>query len=356
MGKLNPLTHELRKLGLMGLGCSDKHVPQQYLLADIEQRLALLQGLCDTDGSVSRGLGVDFISSSKQLAEDTAFLARSLGGVCSIHPTTKYYTYLGKRLQGAPCWRLHFSLPLGLNPFRLSRKASKITESKWTYDQTKAIRKIALIGRAPAQCIQIAHPEQLYITDDFTVTHNTTALRLLRGQFPPDSGVIKMGGLPIQRLDQRAYRRKLGFVSQGMDTLPRYSVEENIALPLQYLRLDPPYIRTRVNELLEVFGLQHARHRLCDDQELSGGERQRLAIARAIAHGPDLLLCDEPTGNLDSRTTLGVMRTLNRVSMIGTTVICVTHDPAVVNLMQKRVIVVHDGRVVSDSIGGYRLG
>jgi cell division transport system ATP-binding protein len=81
-----------------------------------------------------------------------------------------------------------------------------------------------------------------------------------------------------------------------------------------------------------------------------------LAIARAISHRPELLLCDEPTGNLDAATTFGVMRTLNRVSMIGTTVLCVTHDPQMVDLMQKRVIAIRDGVVASDSVGGYRLG
>lgn len=183
----------------------------------------------------------------------------------------------------------------------------------------------------------------------------TTLLRLILGKVKPDQGDITLGGINIRNLDRQAYRRKLGFVSQTLDAVPRLTVEENIAYPLQTLRQDPEFISRRVDELLHVFSLDHARDRLCDEQQLSGGERQRMAIARAIVHGPDLLLCDEPTGNLDEGTTYGVLRTLNRVSMLGTTVLAVTHDPSIVNLMKKRVIVIRDGEVSSDKVGGYRL-
>ncbi len=188
-----------------------------------------------------------------------------------------------------------------------------------------------------------------------TGSGKTTALRLMRGQSKPDSGRITLGGRDIATIDRRALLRSVGLVSQTLDTLPMLTVAENISYPLECLRQDPREIRERTRELVELFGLRHAAHRLCDEQELSGGERQRLAIARALAPRPDLLLCDEPTGNLDERTTYGVMRTLNRVSMLGTTIICVTHDPQIVNLMRKRVIVIRDGRAVSDSVGGYAL-
>lgn len=181
----------------------------------------------------------------------------------------------------------------------------------------------------------------------------TTLLRLIRGEMRPDEGEISIGGIDIATIDPRAYKRKVGMVAQTLDTLPLLTVEENIRYPLECLRWHPKDIERRTRELLQVFGLMHAKDRLCDDQELSGGERQRLSIARAIAHRPDLLLCDEPTGHLDARTTYGVLRTLNRVSMLGTTVLCVTHDPMIVNLMQKRVLLLKDGRIVSDTIGGY---
>ena len=199
----------------------------------------------------------------------------------------------------------------------------------------------------------LAAGEFAFITGT-TGSGKSTLLKLLHTQMRPDSGQILMGGVDIFDLDQKAFRRRVGFVSQHFDVLEKMTVAENIAYPLETLRHHPSHIHQRVEELLEVFDLAHARTRLADDS-LSGGERQRLAIARAIAHRPELLLCDEPTGNLDAATTFGVMRTLNRVSMIGTTVLCVTHDPQMVDLMQKRVIAIKDGIVASDSIGGYRL-
>lgn len=188
-----------------------------------------------------------------------------------------------------------------------------------------------------------------------TGSGKTTLLRLLQGKITPDSGQISIGGYGLGELDKTAYRRRVGFVSQTVDAMEKMSVWENIAYPLQALYKERDYINKRVGHLLEVFNLEHAKKRLCNDQELSGGERQRMAIARAIVHGPDLLLCDEPTGNLDENTTYGVLQTLNQVAMIGTTVLCVTHDPEIVNLMQKRVIVIKDGEIVSDEIGGYKL-
>lgn len=199
----------------------------------------------------------------------------------------------------------------------------------------------------------VGRGEFLFITG-VTGCGKTTLLKTLHGQLRPDAGVITLGGVDISRLDQKAFRRRVGYVSQNFDVLSRMTVAENIAYPLETLRQHPSRIRHRVEELLQVFDLSHARSRLADDS-LSGGERQRLAVARAIAHRPDLLLCDEPTGNLDAATTFGVMRTLNRVSMIGTTVICVTHDPQIVDLMKKRVVTIHEGEVAADQIGGYRL-
>jgi cell division transport system ATP-binding protein len=183
----------------------------------------------------------------------------------------------------------------------------------------------------------------------------TTLLRLIQGKLLPDSGSISIGGIGLTDLDKTEYRRKVGFVSQTVDAIERMTVAENIAYPLQTLRRSPHEIKARVDELLAVFGLEHARNRLANNQSLSGGEYQRMAIARAIAHGPDLLLCDEPTGQLDEITTYEVLKTLNQVASIGTTVLCATHDPVIVDLMRKRVIVIRDGEVASDTTGGYRL-
>jgi len=197
-------------------------------------------------------------------------------------------------------------------------------------------------------------PGEFVFITGVTGCGKSTALKLIHGQMTPDSGIITLGGVDTRLLDQKAFRRRVGYVSQNFDVLARMTVAENIAYPLETLREHPTRIGHRVEELLQVFDLEHARDRIANDS-LSGGERQRLAVARAIAHRPGLLLCDEPTGNLDAATTFGVMRTLNRVSMIGTTVVCVTHDPQIVDLMRKRVITIHEGVVASDQVGGYRL-
>jgi cell division transport system ATP-binding protein len=191
--------------------------------------------------------------------------------------------------------------------------------------------------------------EFVFITGQ-TGSGKSTLLKLVHGQIAPDGGDISLGGVDIRRLDQKQFRRKVGFVAQDFEVLDRMTVAENIAYPLQMLWEKPARIEARVSELLEVFDLGHARNRLAGDS-LSGGEQQRLAIARAIAHRPDLLLCDEPTGNLDRRTTYAVMAMLNRVSMTGTTVLCVTHEENLVDLMHKRVLLIRDGLLASDTIG-----
>lgn len=222
----------------------------------------------------------------------------------------------------------------------------------------KDLAKTYAAAEGPRRALQsvsfsVRAGEFVFITGS-TGGGKTTLLKLIRGALRPDAGEVRLGGIDISRLDQKAFRRKVGFVAQDFEVLDRYTVAENIAYPLQTLKEHPSRIAMRVNELLEVFDLGHARDRLAG-ASLSGGEQQRLAIARAIAHRPDLLLCDEPTGNLDRLTTYAVMKMLNRVSMQGTTVMCVTHDDTIVSMMQKRVLVIADGVVASDSVGGYRL-
>lgn len=349
------LTTALSELDSTGRSARDKAVPKRYLWSSIHTRLAVLQGLCDTNGHAVPGNRVALLSPSKQLADDVTFLARSLGGTARVRPEDTADLAQGERRGARSSWIVTFRLPASFTPFTLTRKRDVHSAHRCSDTLTRAISRIERVGRAHAQCIQVAHPDQLYVTSDFVVTHNTTLLRLIRNQIQPDSGTIYLGEEPISRFKPRAYKRKVGFVSQTLDTLPLSTVVENIAMPLQYLRWSPDRIDRRVEELLDVFSLRHARNRLCNDEQLSGGERQRLAIARAIAHQPDLLLCDEPTGNLDEQTTYGVLRTLNRISMLGTTVLCVTHDPQVVDLMKKRVIVVRSGQISSDAVGGYRL-
>jgi ATP-dependent DNA helicase RecG len=161
----NPLVKALEELGLMGLSSREKCVPAAYLNAPIESRHALLQGLLDADGTVGReGTHVSFASSSRQLAMDAAWLVRSLGGRASCRMRLR---------SSSTTWQTSIQLPNDLPPFRVSRKASKVRARTKYAHPSKAIVGVRPVGRKPMQCISVAHPNRLYVTDDFTITHNT---------------------------------------------------------------------------------------------------------------------------------------------------------------------------------------
>jgi hypothetical protein len=161
----NPLRRHLAELGLMGSRSRDKAVPEAYLNAPIAARLALLQGLLDTDGTVNkRGADVSFASSSRRLALDVAWLVRSLGGRATCRLRLKTHTTY---------WHTSIQLPEWFPPFRLSRKAMRLRpRTKYAFP-AKAIVAVDQRGQKPMQCISVEHPNQLYVTDHFTVTHNT---------------------------------------------------------------------------------------------------------------------------------------------------------------------------------------
>jgi superfamily II DNA or RNA helicase len=164
----------LRELDLMGCGSATKFVPQQYLYASVSDRLAVLQGLMDTDGSVSlKDNHVEFTSVSEILAQDVAFLVRSLGGVARLRIKAKpTYTYKGEKRIGKPAYRVSIAMPPDYNPFRLSRKADSY-RGRVKYHPVRAIVEIIPEGDAEMQCIAVDSPDHLYVTDDFIVTHNT---------------------------------------------------------------------------------------------------------------------------------------------------------------------------------------
>lgn len=162
----NAVLDALRTLGLAGHGSHSKFVPPAYLNAPTKVRLAVLQGLLDTDGTVNstHGTNVTILSASKKLAEDVAWLARSLNGRATVRERCK---------GGGSYWLATLQLPNDVQPFRLSRKASLIRPRTKYAHPAKAITEVERIGTGPVQCISISHPSQLYVTDDFTVTHNT---------------------------------------------------------------------------------------------------------------------------------------------------------------------------------------
>jgi len=183
----------------------------------------------------------------------------------------------------------------------------------------------------------------------------STVIRLVLKEIEPTSGKIVVGGRDLTRLKRSKVpylRRNIGCVFQDFKLLPDRSAAENVAYALKVQGEGSSSIRRKVPEVLNLVGLAHKMSSLPD--ELSGGEQQRVSIARAVVNHPPLLICDEPTGNLDPDTSVGIMQLLYRINRAGTTVLMVTHDREMVDKMRKRVIALDSGRLARDERrGGY---
>jgi cell division transport system ATP-binding protein len=183
---------------------------------------------------------------------------------------------------------------------------------------------------------------------------STLIKTLIRDEAATDGSVRiagrDIGALPEKKIPQ--LRRNIGTVFQDFKLLPDRTVYDNVAYALQVIGASRAQIRTQVPETLRLVGLSTKLHSYPD--QLSGGEQQRVSIARAFVNHPPLLLADEPSGNLDPVTSIGVMQLLYRINKTGTTVVVVTHDREMVDNMQRRVIELYEGRVVRDEVsGGY---
>jgi cell division transport system ATP-binding protein len=178
---------------------------------------------------------------------------------------------------------------------------------------------------------------------------------LLLKELEPTRGRIIVGGRDLGRLKRSKVpllRRNVGCVFQDFKLLRDRTAYENVAYALKVQGEPQSSIRKKVPEVLNVVGLAHKTGSRPD--ELSGGEQQRVSIARAVVNHPPLLICDEPTGNLDPDTSVGIMQLLHRINTSGTTILMVTHDREMVDKMRKRVIALGDGRIVRDERrGGY---
>ena len=183
----------------------------------------------------------------------------------------------------------------------------------------------------------------------------STVIRLVLKELEPTAGKIFVGGRDLTRLKRKKVpllRRNVGCVFQDFKLLPNRSAAENVAYALKVQGENANSIRRKVPEVLNLVGLSHKMSSLPD--ELSGGEQQRVSIARAFVNHPPLLICDEPTGNLDPDTSVGIMQLLYRINRTGTTILMVTHDREMVDKMRKRVIQLEDGRLMRDERrGGY---
>lgn len=181
----------------------------------------------------------------------------------------------------------------------------------------------------------------------------STFLQLVLREQRATSGEVWVVGQDLSRLANwrvPKLRRQIGTVFQDFRLLPNKSVYDNVALAMQVIGKPRHAIAAAVPEVLDLVGLQGKEKRL--PSELSGGEEQRVAIARAMVNRPPLLLADEPTGNLDPETSLGIMRLLDRINRSGTTVVMATHDAKIVDQLRKRVIELQDGQVVRDQDRG----
>ena len=196
--------------------------------------------------------------------------------------------------------------------------------------------------------IHIEKGEFVFVVGD-SGSGKSTLIRLLLKELEPTSGSIEVDGTLLNKMKRRhvpKYRRKIGCVFQEFLLLKDQTVYENVAFAQRVVATPSERIRKEVPSVLSLVGL--AEKYRCFPNQLSGGEQQRVALARALINKPSILLADEPTGNLDPKNSKEIMKLLKEINENGTTVVVVTHDREIVNMMKKRVIAMRKGVIVSD--------
>ncbi|HKL17140.1 MAG TPA: cell division ATP-binding protein FtsE [Patescibacteria group bacterium] len=179
----------------------------------------------------------------------------------------------------------------------------------------------------------------------------STIIKLLLGEEKPTEGKIIIGGWDITNIKSNEIpilRRQMGVVFQDLKPLSRKTVYENIAFALEVVNTPKKEIFNIVNQVLDVVGLKNKSNKF--PRQLSIGEAQRIVIARALVHRPKILIADEPTGNLDPIATRDILQLLEKINEFGTTVLLVTHDKEIVNLVKRRVISLDHGRIIGDQV------
>ncbi len=221
--------------------------------------------------------------------------------------------------------------------------------------QFENVTKVYAKGARPALdnvSLEINREEFVFLVGK-SGSGKSTFLQLVLREQKATSGEVWVLGQDLGRLSNwrvPKLRRQIGTVFQDFRLLPNKNVYDNVALAMQVIGKPRHAINAAVPEVLTLVGLQGKEKRL--PSELSGGEEQRVAIARAMVNRPQLLLADEPTGNLDPETSLGIMRLLDRINRNGTTVVMATHDAKIVDQLRKRVIELEDGQVIRDQDRG----
>ena len=200
--------------------------------------------------------------------------------------------------------------------------------------------------------LEIAKGEFVFLVGQ-SGSGKSTFLRLILREYRPTKGTLYVAGKNLSTLNQwkvPALRRQIGTVFQDFRLLPGKTVYETVAFALQVIGKSSKIIRRVVPETLRLVGLEGKENRL--NEELSGGEQQRVAIARAFVNRPKILIADEPTGNLDPETSVGIMKLLDRINRTETTVIMATHDSSIVDQMRRRVLELRKGELVRDQAKG----
>ena len=182
----------------------------------------------------------------------------------------------------------------------------------------------------------------------------STILKLITAEIAPSGGRLMVNGYNLNNITPRQVpfmRRTLGVVFQDFRLIEKKTVRENLIFAMQAVGASPREIRKRVAYVLDLVGLLEKGDQRPD--QLSGGEQQRVAIARALVNNPQMIVADEPTGNLDPMRSLEIMMLLERINVLGITVLVVTHERELVNRFSKRVVAIENGRIISDETGGY---
>ena len=185
----------------------------------------------------------------------------------------------------------------------------------------------------------------------------STVIKLITGEIAATQGRLMVNGYNLSNIAPRQIpymRRTLGIIFQDFRLIEKKTVYENLAFAMRAIGASPRELRRRIPYVLQLVGLEQKADRY--PGQISGGEQQRVAIARALVNNPSMIIADEPTGNLDPQRSLEIMMLLERINELGTTVLVVTHEKALVNRFTKRVVAIEAGRIISEETGGYYNG